>query len=139
MAFVTLGHRSGPGTSGRLCRSLLRQVEGKHGTCHFESVKTSKLAGVPSGLRRCKYAWICAEIYCKAVSYVENCLLKAVSYDVDCMLEAVSYDMDLERCAEKTVPCDVLRTSDSLADLEQHESKGPSSQGYGFSSGHVWM
>ena len=73
------------------------------------------------------------------MSYVENCLLKAVSYDVDCMLEAVSYDMDLEWCAEKTVPCDVLRTSDSLADLEQHESKGPSSQGYGFSSGHVWM
>ena len=38
------------------------------------------------------------------------------------MLEAVSYDMDLERCAEKTVSCHVLLTSDSLVGLEQYES-----------------
>ena len=112
----------GPGTSGRLCRSLLREVERKHGRRRFESVKPSKLAGVPSGSCGCKYELICAEVYFKAVSYLENCPLKAVSYDTDCMVEAVSYDMDLERCAEKAVSCDVLLTSDSLADLEQCES-----------------
>ena len=32
------------------------------------------------------------------------------------------YDVDLEQCTVKAVSCDVLLTSDSLAELEQYES-----------------
>ena len=43
---MTLGHRGGPGTCGGFCGSLLREVEGWHARCHFESQKTPK--GGPS-------------------------------------------------------------------------------------------
>ena len=58
--------------------------------------------------------------------YLEQRAVKAVSCDVDlikpCTLKAVSYDVDLIEECIKAVSCDVLLTSDSLADLEQCES-----------------
>ena len=58
--------------------------------------------------------------------YLEQRAVKAVSCDVDlikpCTLKAVSCDVDLIEECIKAVSCDVLLTSDSLADVEQYKS-----------------
>ena len=60
------------------------------------------------------------------VDLIEQHTVKAVSCDVDliepCTLKAVSCDVDLIEECIKPVSCDVLLTSDSLADLELCES-----------------
>ena len=60
------------------------------------------------------------------IDLIEQRTVKAMSCDVDliepCTLKAVSCDVDLIEECIKAVSCDVLVTSDSLADLEQCES-----------------
>ena len=74
-----------------------------------------ELAGVPSTLCGCKCGLICTKVILQRllcdVDLIERCTVKAVSCDVDLIEECI-----------KAVSCDVLLTSDSLADLEQCES-----------------
>ena len=47
--FCDTGTWGGPDASGGLCTSSLREVEGQHARCHFESVKLLKGARAGRG------------------------------------------------------------------------------------------
>ena len=94
------------------CGSLLREVEGWHARCHFESQKTPK--GGPSWQESHPvYEDAKVQRYTvKAVSYVEEYTVKAVSCDGGLVeqytIKAVSCHVGLgEQCAIKAVCCDV--------------------------------